>query len=270
MHWSRVFAWLFFTAAFCNKDSGPAQTIALYLGRKFEEEAGIQSHHIAPNCPAPCEFKDFIQYVSPYNPKKRKPAYKQLDWSKLTDAALVDIKSAIGALHDIGYTGAVLNDHVFPNWDNSQQFSDVSRRVRISISFSKAMLFAKGKSPAGGSYSLLLDYWQAAADLRRKNQANHLVKNFPMDFEEKFRKPLKPELGDPISHPPAASYQQLDLPGTLNKAKEIEGLDAKDVEDFVNNYVTNYNSKGSKGGEKGGKSHLDAIEETQNLVSCNR
>ncbi len=265
MHWSSVFACLFFTTAFCNVDSGPATVIALYLTRKFGIDAGLSQVLIAPGCPAPCEFKDFIQYVSPRNPKKAKPKYGVLDWSKLTDAALADMKSAVGALQAIKYTGNTLDERLFGTPKGEEQhYRDLTQRVKTSISLTQAMLQGKGKDPKGGSFGLLMDYWQAVADLRRQNSAKFMVTKLEKDFEDKFKRSLEAARGSTISHSPVVSYEPLDVPGTIRVATNMEGLDATEVESFINDFVENYNN------DTHGKSHANAVEDTQNMVNCYR
>ncbi|KAJ4153024.1 hypothetical protein LMH87_009535 [Akanthomyces muscarius] len=208
-----------------------------------------------------------MQYVAPQN-ADRQPPYGRLDWFKLTDDAIRnDVSAAIAALHDIKYTGTVRDDRMFPSRPAGKSFRQVSINIRLSLSISRAFRLNKGLPLSGGSYGLMVDYWQAAADLRRKNLADFIVGRFPNDFEKKFGKDIKTVLTEnPISHPPAAPYKQLDLAKTLEEAKKIDGLNAADVEDFVNNYVDDYNLH--KDG--GGRTHADAMEETQDMTTCFR
>ncbi|OAA76101.1 hypothetical protein LEL_05785 [Akanthomyces lecanii RCEF 1005] len=177
------------------------------------------------------------------------------------------MSAAIAALHDIRYTRTVRDDRIFLSRPAGKIFHQVSVNIRLSLSISRAFRLNKGLPLFGGSYGLMVDYWQAAADLRRKNLADFIVGRFPNDFEKKFGIDIKAVLTeDPISHPPAAPYKQLDLAKTLEEAKKIDGLNAADVEDFVNNYVDDYNLH--KDG--GGRTHADAIEETQDMTTCFR
>lgn len=260
MHWSRIFGFFFLTTAFCNRDSGPAQVIALYLLRRFEDDAGIQNHHIAPDCPSPCDFQKFVQYVSSIT-TEGDPDFRRVDWTKLTDGSLYNVDEAMDELRKIGYGASLKNSLVFPG-GTIKNFPDVMARVQVAVSFVKAIRIGKQLPPTGGAYTLMMYYWTAVSNGRRKNQAENMAKDMVKDFDRKFRKTLAIMTTEPISRPHFASYVQIDLPATLDNAKRTLNVPAQDLEDFI----TDYDKKYAVGK---GKGHITAITLLNEFVGCN-
>ncbi|KAJ2983943.1 hypothetical protein NQ176_g324 [Zarea fungicola] len=263
MHWSLIFGLMFFTTAFCNIDSGPAQVIAIYLLRKYEEESEVTSHRIAPNCPSPCGFKEFVQHVSPKTGEV--PKYEIADWGKLSDTGLLNKEEAITELRRIEYGGNIRSTIAFINLAAGSNFDKLLSNLETTIQNAKSTRIKNGKTSVSEVYDLMLDYWEISSDWRRKNLADHIVKGFPDAFAKRFPgKTVAVIPTDPIFRPFVDPYVQIDLLATLRAAQSKYGLGDRDLDTFILTYADNYNKTPQ------GIKHLGVYEMIDGFVICNR
>ncbi|EEA27405.1 hypothetical protein TMatcc_004307 [Talaromyces marneffei ATCC 18224] len=243
---SSLFLMAFFAAvATANRLAGMYQALFFYQVYRLDVDAnGLENCHMAPSCRLNndvCDLETFMRKVSLVKPKPlffngepvidpatnrqfdfNDPDFDQVNWDLVGEGD--DLGIFTTEMQKSDFKGDIKNDVLFKDWGGQNSFDGVMSKAEEITKNAISKLNVDGREPAQGVINRMLAAIQTHATARQIDLMKSLTSELTLFLQLNG---FSAVLTDPIEKPPIATYQELDIDGTIRENQGKTGFNTE-------------------------------------------